>query len=113
MSDFILRKNQRMKKVIPVRYQNDVMMSEGLLTDLSFNGGAISGRAPVTVGMTFALQVFGPGDSEPLLIDHATVKWVKGCDFGVDIDTSERNTKERLQTIMVRLLKELQWRLAG
>ena len=37
--------------------------------------------------MELALQIFVPGDPEPLLIDRTTVKWVKGSEFGVDFDT--------------------------
>jgi hypothetical protein len=109
MSNFVLRKNQRIKKFIPVRYRNEAMISEGVFTDLSLNGGAISGNTPVTIGMTFALQVFVPGDPLPLLIDRAMVRWVKGSEFGVGIDTSDPKVKERLQTVMVMLLKEVQW----
>jgi PilZ domain len=107
MSDFVLRKNQRIKKYIPVRYRNEGLISEGIFTDLSLSGGAISGNARVSVGMAFALQVFVPGDPDPLLINRAIVKWVKGSEFGVDIDTSEPKIGERIASVMSMLVTEL------
>jgi hypothetical protein len=52
-----------------------------------------------------ALQIFVPGDPEPLLIDRATVKWVKGSDFGVDFDASESEVTERITKIISTLVK--------
>lgn len=65
------------------------MAGEGIIKDLSLRGSYLTGNAPVSVGMALALQIFVPGDPEPLLIDRATVKWVKGSEFGVDFDTPQ------------------------
>jgi hypothetical protein len=46
-----------------------------------------------------------PGDPEPLLIDRATVIWVKGSEFGVDFDTPEPKVAERITTVISRLVK--------
>jgi hypothetical protein len=51
-----------------------------------------------------ALQIFVPGDPEPLLIDRATVKWVKDSDFGVDFDTSQSEVTERIAKIISTLV---------
>jgi hypothetical protein len=89
MAGFAMRKNQRLKKLVPVRYLRDGIAGEGIIKDLSLSGSYITGNAPVSVGMALALQIFVPGDPEPLLIDRATVKWVKGSEFGMDFDTPQ------------------------
>ena len=87
MAGFAMRKNQRLKKLVPVRYLGDGIAGEGIIEDLSLSGSYITGNAPVSVGMALALQIFVPGDPEPLLIDPASVKWVKGSEFGIDFHT--------------------------
>ena len=105
ISGFDMRKNQRLKKLAPVRYRGDGIAGEGMIEDLSLSGSYINGNTPVSVGMALALQMFVPGDPEPLLLDRATVKWVKGSEFGVDFDTSQPKVAERITTIISMLVK--------
>ena len=105
MAGFVMRKNQRLKKLVPVRYLGDGMTGEGIINDLSLSGSYMTGNAPVSVGMTLALHMFVPGDPEPLLIDRATVIWVKGSEFGVDFDTPEPKAAERITQVISTLVK--------
>ena len=105
MAGFVMRKDQRLKKMVPVRYLGDGIAGEGIIKDISLSGSYITGNAPVSVGVTLALQIFVPGDPEPLLIDRATVKWVKGSEFGVDFDTPEPKVAERITAIISTLVK--------
>ena len=105
MAGFILRKGQRLKTFAPLRYRGDGIAGEGIIKDLSLSGSYITGNEPVSVGMSLNLQVFVPGDSEPLLIDHAVVKWVKGSEFGVDFDTSQQKETEQLTKVIATLVK--------
>ena len=105
MAGFFVRKNQRIKRLVPVRYLGDGIVGEGIIKDLSLNGSYITGNAAVSIGVAIALQIFVPGDPEPLLIDHATVKWVKGSDYGVDFDTSQSEVTERIAKIISTLVK--------
>jgi hypothetical protein len=105
MAGFIMRKHQRLKKLVPVRYLWDGIAGEGMIEDLSLSGSYINGNAPVSVGMALALQIFVPGDPEPLLIDRATVKWVKGSEFGVDFDLPQPKVAERITQVISKLVK--------
>src|SRR5215470_793619 len=71
MAGFVMRKNQRFKELVPVQYRGEGIAGEGMLKDLSLNGGSITGTLPVRVGMALGLHMFVPGDPEPLLIDRA------------------------------------------
>jgi len=105
MAGFVLRKGQRLKTFAPVRYRGDGITGEGIIKDLSLSGGYIIGNAPVSVGMALALQIFVPGDPELLLIDRATVRWVKRSTFGVDFDTPQPKEAERITEVICTLVK--------
>ncbi len=105
MAGFVMRKDQRLKKLVPVRYLRDGMAGEGIIKDLSLSGSYMTGNAPVSVGLALALQIFVPGDPEPLLIDRATVKWVKGSEFGVDFDLPQPTVAKRITQVISTLVK--------
>lgn len=105
MAGFFVRKNQRIKRLVPVRYLGDGIIGEGIIKDLSLSGSYITGNATVSIGAVIALQIFVPGDPEPLLIDRATVRWVKGSDFGVDFDAFQAQVTERITKIISTLVK--------
>jgi hypothetical protein len=110
MAGFVMRKkDQRLNKLLSVRYLRDGMAGEGIIKDLSLNGSYMTGNAPVSVGMALTLQMSVPGDPEPLLIDRAIVMWVKGyefgVEFGVDFDTPSPKMAERITTVISTLVK--------
>jgi len=105
MAGFVMRKNHRLKKLVPVRYLRDKIAGEGIIKDLPLSGSYIAGNVSVSVGIALALQIFVPGDPVPLLIDRATVKWVKGSDFGVDFDTPQPKVAERFTQVISALVK--------
>jgi len=105
MAGFVMRKNSRLKRLVPVRYLRQGIAGEGIIKDLSLSGSYITGNAPVSVGMSLNLQIFVPGDSEPLLIDHAIVKWVRGPEFGVDFDASQPKEAKQITKVIATLVK--------
>jgi PilZ domain-containing protein len=105
MARFVMRKAQRLKTFATVRYRGDGIAGEGIIKDLSLSGSYITGNVPVSTGMALALQIFVPGDPEPLLIDRATVTWVKRAEFGVDFDTHEPKVAERITKLISTLVK--------
>jgi len=105
MAGFVMRKNSRLKRLVPVRYLREGIAGEGIIKDLSLNGSYITGNAPVSVGMSLDLQIFVPGDSTPLLIDGAIVKWVKGSEFGVDFDTAQTQQAKQITEVIATLVK--------
>jgi hypothetical protein len=105
MTGFFMRKNQRFKKLVPVRYLGEGVASEGIIEDLSLSGSSITGNARVSVGMALALQIFVPGDPDPLLIERAIVKWVRGSEFGAEFDALKPNVAERITMAISALAK--------
>ncbi len=105
MTGFIMRKGQRLKAFAPVRYRGDGIAGEGIIKDLSLSGSYIIGNVPVSVGMALALQIFVPGDPELLLVDRATVTWVKRSKFGVEFDTPQPEVSKRITQLISTLVK--------
>jgi len=105
MTGFVMRKNHRLKKLVPVRYLGGGIAGEGIIKDLSLSGSYITGNVQVSVGAGLTLQIFVPGDPVPLLIDRAIVKWVKGSEFGVDFDTQPLEIAERITQVISTLIK--------
>lgn len=105
MAELVTRKHQRFERSVPVRYQGTGIAGEGIINDLSLSGSSMTGNAPVSVGMVLTLHMFVPGDQEPLLIDRATVQWVKGSEFGVDFGTPLPEVAKRITQVISRLAK--------
>jgi hypothetical protein len=106
MAGFVMRKNQRLKKLVPVRYLGARLAGEGIISDLSLSGSYITGNVPVQVGMQLSLQIFVPGDQESLMIDRAIVKWVKKGEFGIDFGTPEPKVVEQIARVISALVKK-------
>ena len=105
MAGFILRKGQRLKTFATLRYFGDGVAGEGIVKDLSLSGSYITGNRPVSIGMVLALHIFVPGEAVLLLIERATVKWVKRADFGVDFDTPELKVAAHITRVIFKLVK--------
>jgi hypothetical protein len=105
MAGFVMRKGQRLKTFATMRYFGDRVAGEGIIKDLSLSGSYIIGNVPVSIGMVLALHIFVPGEAELLLIERATVKWVKRANFGVDFDTHEPKVAEHITRVIATLVK--------
>ncbi|MDH4187959.1 MAG: PilZ domain-containing protein [Nitrospira sp.] len=62
-----------------------ILIGDGVMTDLSRNGIGIQGEHMLRVGMEFSLFVALPDDADPLCIIDARVVWAAGNRFGVEI----------------------------
>jgi predicted ThiF/HesA family dinucleotide-utilizing enzyme len=106
MAKSLVRTEERLKTFAPVRYRGGGISGEGIIKDLSTSGSFIVGNTPVSVGMVLALNIFVPGDpAEVLLINRATVKWVKRSKFGVDFDPLTPKVAEQITQIIAKLMK--------
>ncbi|MEC4890683.1 MAG: response regulator [Nitrospira sp.] len=99
-----MRKNQRIEGSMPIRYSGTMIAGEGTITDLSLSGSRIAGNVPVLAGMVLTLQLFVPGDPEPVLIDRATVQWAKESAFGVDFGALPPKTAARIAQAISTLI---------
>jgi len=73
-----------------------MLMGDGVITNLSSSGIGISGDRSVTPCMEVALFVDLPGVEEPLCIAQSRVSWVEGRRFGVELGTLKLEEKNHL-----------------
>lgn len=71
----------------------EVLLGDGMVTDLSHHGLGIRGNTPVTPGMELTIFLYLPDGQDPLFVIEARVAWVAGRRFGVE--TLRMNLRER------------------
>ena len=74
-----------------------ILMGDGVVTNLSPNGVGIRGSCLVRPGMELALFVDLPGVEEPLCIAQSRVSWVEGRRFGVELGPLKLEEKNHLR----------------
>jgi hypothetical protein len=71
----------------------EVLMGDGMVTDLSPTGLGIRGNASVRLGMELTIFLYLPDGQDPLFVMEAKVAWNSGRRFGVEI--LKMNLRER------------------
>ena len=71
----------------------EVLMGDGMVTDLSHHGLGIRGNTQVTTGMELTILLYLPDGKDPLFVMEARVAWTSGRRFGVEI--LKMNLRER------------------
>ncbi len=73
-----------------------MLIGDGMVTNLSPGGIGIRGNRSVTPGMEVALFIDLPGLKEPLCVAQSRVSWVAGCRFGVELGSLKLEEKKHL-----------------
>ncbi|MEO6307893.1 MAG: PilZ domain-containing protein [Nitrospiraceae bacterium] len=63
-----------------------MLIGEGIVTNLSSRGVGIRGDRSVTPGMEVTLFIDLPGMEEPFCITRSQISWVEGYRFGVEME---------------------------
>lgn len=71
----------------------EILMGDGMVTDLSPTGLGIRGNTSVTPGMELTIFLYLPDGQDPLFVMEARVAWTSGRRFGVEI--LKMNLRER------------------
>jgi len=100
MAPFTVRKEERFRESVPVQYQGERIAGEGFVYDLSMGGGRIVGNVPVSVGQSLVLRFSLPGETEPFTFEGATVRWVRGMEFGVELGPLPPDVTERFRRMI-------------
>ena len=72
---------------------------EGTALDLSTRGCKFRTETPLTLNVELELQIFIPGETPPLVIPHAVVRWADNAEYGVEF--------QQIPEISRRLLQDL------
>ena len=71
----------------------EVLIGDGMVTDLSPTGLGIRGNASVRQGMELTIFLYLPDGQDPLFVMETKVAWTSGRRFGVEI--LKMNLRER------------------
>ena len=75
----------------------ELLMGDGMVTDLSPTGLGIRGNACVTPGMELTIFLYLPDGQDPLFVMEAKVAWASGHRFGVEILKMNLRERNRLR----------------
>jgi hypothetical protein len=75
----------------------EILMGDGMVTDLSPTGLGIRGNASVTPGMELTIFLYLPDGQDPLFVMETRVAWTSGRRFGVEILKMNLRERNRLR----------------
>jgi hypothetical protein len=75
----------------------ELLMGDGMVTDLSPTGLGIRGNASVTPGMELTIFLYLPDGQDPLFVMESRVAWTSGRRFGVEILKMNLRERNRLR----------------
>ncbi|HXT67337.1 MAG TPA: PilZ domain-containing protein [Nitrospiraceae bacterium] len=75
----------------------EILMGDGMVTDLSHHGLGIRGNTPVGPGMELTIFLYLPDGKDPLFVMEARVAWTSGRRFGVEILKMNLREQNRLR----------------
>jgi hypothetical protein len=81
-------------------HSGEILMGDGMVTDLSPTGLGIRGNAPVTPGMELTIFLYLPDGKDPLFVMEARVAWTAGRRFGVEILKMNLRERNRLSSFL-------------
>lgn len=84
VTQFILRPFRRIPTWCVVHYLGDEFIGKGIMTNLSQSGMRVQGDHTVTPGMQIGIRLIFAENGSSLQVERATVRWVSGCDFGLE-----------------------------
>jgi PilZ domain-containing protein len=82
-------------------FGEDEFEGEAKVLDISTNGCQVSSQVAVEAGMQLRLSIFLGDQKWPLRIEHSTVRWVRGQNFGLEFTGIRSAQRERLRTIIM------------
>lgn len=75
----------------------EVLMGDGMVTDLSPTGLGIRGNTSVRLGMELMIFLYLPDGQDPLFVMETRVAWTSGRRFGVEILKMNLREQNRLR----------------
>lgn len=85
------RRDLRAPVSCPVYYSNGEFHASGMTENLTNRGGCLHGTHLVTVGMQLVVLLI-PTEKHALMIKKATVRWVGGDHFGMELNEADCGT---------------------
>jgi PilZ domain len=78
-------------------HSGELLIGDGMVTDLSSTGLGIRGNACIMPGMELTIFLYLPDGQDPLFVMEAKVAWAAGHRFGVEILKMNLRERNRLR----------------
>ena len=78
----------------------------GVLLDLSMGGCRIESPIPVVPGVSLELRIHVPDLDWPLMVESASVQWVRGQTFGLAFFRITETEQQRLGQVITKLIED-------
>jgi hypothetical protein len=104
------RKSPRFDIECPVAFKGEDVEGEGVLRDLSREGGQIEGDKLVNEGAYLELTLSLPGVESPVKVELAAVRWNRGRAFGVQFMYVAPEEFERISKFVDKIEFEASYR---
>ena len=85
-------------------YGNEEFVAKGTVLDVTARGWRVEGPMPVHPGMRLIIWAWPPEKPEGLHVGDASVLWVKGYEFGLEIQDLNPIDQEWLTQFLARAL---------
>ena len=82
---FVLRPYRRIPTWLVLYYLSGKSVGKGIVTNLSQSGMRVQGDHEVEPGLDLGLRLTFEDHGPTIEIERATVRWVDGYDFGLDL----------------------------
>jgi len=82
---FVLRPYRRIPTWLILYYLSGESVGKGIVTNLSRSGMRVQGDHAVEPGLDLGLRLTLEDNGTTIEIERATVRWVDGYDFGLDL----------------------------
>ena len=82
---FVLRPYRRIPTWLVLYYLTGKSVGKGIVTNLSQSGMRVQGDHTVEPGLDLGLRLTLADEGLTIEIERATVRWVNGYDFGLDL----------------------------
>ena len=80
----------------------------GSVRDLSAKGCCVDSIISPFTGMQLTIHLHIPGESKPIIVDNAAVRWSGSAGIGLEFLTVAPSHQDQLGRIIERLIQELQ-----
>jgi hypothetical protein len=102
MTDLLVnwRIHPRLPVAYPAIFGGAPFVGEGVVSDLSVAGCAVTCNRTVLMGSYIKLSVLLPDPTSSLFIELGKIRWVRGNDFGVEFIRVPMLTRHRLNRVV-------------
>ena len=99
-SRFVIRTYHRIPVRCDIYYLGGEFLGKGTVMNLSRNGFRVLGDHQVVPGVELAVRLSLPDKDEPVEIQRAVVRWVRGLLFGAKVIMVKPDDEDRMGTFL-------------